>query len=399
MDLLGEPHRAAPAIHIAGTNGKGSTSRIAARLLEAHGLTTGLFTSPHLHHVEERYEVGGEQMTPLEFAEEIAELAPIVEYYEDRAGEGITYFELTTALAFAWFAERAVDVAVLETGLGGRLDASNVVDAEVAVVTTVGLEHTEYLGNTVAEIAAEKLAILPAGAPLVTGRLDEEAAAVAARFAGEGGGAWFRLGTEYRIGSTEQAVGGWVATVEGIYETYPDLFLALHGRHQIDNLAVAVAAVEALFGRPLDPAAVAEAAAAVTCPGRMEIVARDPLLMVDGAHNPPGVASLAGALGEEFASQRWQIVFGAMADKDIASMLGMLAPLAAGFTTVAADSSRALPSGELAALAEGEELGVPVIDGGSVADGLAAARETGGPVLVTGSIYVVGEARQALGLA
>ncbi|MBU1492709.1 MAG: dihydrofolate synthase [Actinobacteria bacterium] len=367
-------------------------------MLGAHGLAAGLFTSPHLHQVEERYEVGGAQMTPLQFADAIAEIAPIVEMYEQRAGEGITYFELTTALAFAWFAERAVDVAVIETGLGGRLDASNAADAAVAVVTTIGLEHTEYLGTTIAEIAGEKLAILPAGAPLVTGRLPDDAVAVAARVAEAQGGPWIRLGTEVRIGDVEMDDGGWLVTVEGVYDTYPDVFLGLHGRHQVDNLVVAIAAVEALFGRPLDPAAVREAGASVRCPGRMEIVSRDPLVMVDGAHNAPGVDALVEALREEFAAQRWQIVFGAMTDKSIDLMLAALAPRAAGFHMVAADSERAMPSADLARLA-GAAGHAPVFDAGSVATGVAAALATGEPVLVTGSIYVVGEARRALGLA
>ena len=395
---MADPQTGYPIIHIAGTNGKGSTARIAAELLSAHGLKPGLFTSPHLHHVEERYEVGGTEMSPLHFADAIAEIAPIVELYEDRAGEGVTYFELTTALAFSWFAEQAVDVAVIETGLGGRLDASNAADATVAVVTTIGLEHTEFLGATITEIAGEKLAIVPEGATLVTGRFVHDAMLVAARVAEERGAPWIRLGTEVRISDVEMDDGGWLVTIEGVHDAYREVLLGLHGRHQVDNLAVAIAAVEALFGRALDPEAVKEAGASVTCPGRMEIVAVDPLLMVDGAHNPPGVDALVGALREEFAAQRWQIVFGAMADKTVDEMLQALSPLAAGFHMVAADSDRAMPSADLALLAEtvGD---LPVSDVGSVADGIAAAQATGGPVLVTGSIYVVGEARQALELA
>jgi len=397
LELLADPQTAYPIIHIAGTNGKGSTARIVAELLSTHGLKPGMFTSPHLQHVEERYEVGGTQMSPLQFADAIAEIAPIVELYEDRVGEGITYFELTTALAFSWFAEQAVDVGVIETGLGGRLDASNAADATVAVVTTIGLEHTDYLGDTIAEIAGEKMAIVPEGARFVTGRLVDDAMAVATQVAEDQNAVWIRLGTEVRVGDVEMDDGGWLTSIEGVYEAYPDVFLGLHGRHQIDNLAVAIAAVEALFGRALDPGAVREAAASVTCPGRMEVVAREPLLMVDGAHNPPGVDALAGALREEFAAQRWQIVFGAMSDKAVDEMLAALGPLAAGFNMVAADSERAMPSADLARLAT-STVTVPVSDDGPVADGLAAARSTGHPVLVTGSIYVVGEARQALGL-
>ena len=179
--MLADPHLGYPIIHVAGTNGKTSVSRIATAILGAHGLHAGLFTSPHLHAVQERYEAGGEVMTPGQLASAMTEIAPVVEMYEARAGEGVTYFEVTTALAFAWFAERAVDIAVVETGLGGRLDASNAADGAVAVVTNVGLEHTEYLGDTITAIAGEKLAILPRGGRLVTGRLDPEAGAVAER--------------------------------------------------------------------------------------------------------------------------------------------------------------------------------------------------------------------------
>jgi len=399
LDLLAEPHTNYPIIHIAGTNGKGSTARIASALLSAHGLSPGLFTSPHLHHVEERYEVGGVVMTPGQFADAVAEIAPIVKLYEDRAGEGITYFELTTALAFAWFAERAVDVAVIETGLGGRLDASNAADATVAVVTTIGLEHTEYLGGTIPEIAAEKMAILPEGGVLVTGRLDDEAVAVAERVVQQQGASWMRFDADLRVADAEIDDGGWLVTIEGIYATYPDIRLALHGHHQVDNLAVAIGAVEALFGRELGPGSVAEAAATITSPGRMEVVARDPIVMVDGAHNPPGMAALAAALREEFPGVRWKIVFGAMSDKDVRAMLEMVRPFTAGLHALAAESERAMPAGDLAGLASdvlGGEIPVTVHD--SVVAGVQAATASGEPMLVTGSIYVVGEARVGLGL-
>ncbi|MCJ7724846.1 MAG: dihydrofolate synthase, partial [Acidimicrobiia bacterium] len=285
-----------------------------------------------------------------------------------------------------------------ETGLGGRLDATNAAEASVAVVTTIGLEHTEYLGDTIATIAGEKLAITTEGAPLVTGRLPADALEVAGRVAEDRSAPWVRLGTELRIGEVEMDDGGWLATIEGVYETYSDVFLALHGRHQVDNLAVAIGAVEALFGRALDVDAVREAAASIRCPGRMEIVLRDPLLMVDGAHNAPGMAVLVSALREEFAAQRWEVVFGVMSDKSIEEMLLALGPVAAGFHMVAADSERAVPSADLAGMAA-SIVAVPVADAGSVTDGLAAARATGRPVLVAGSLFVVGEARLALGLA
>jgi dihydrofolate synthase/folylpolyglutamate synthase len=398
LDVLADPHRGYPIVHVAGSNGKTSTSRMAAAICGAHGLVAGLFTSPHLQSVAERYEVGGEVMRPEEFAGMIEEIGPLVELWEQRSGDPVTYFEVTTALAFAWFAERAVDVAVVETGLGGRLDASNAADATVAVITTIGLEHTQYLGDTLGAIAGEKAAILPEGGTLVTGRLADEAAAVVARRVADQRAAWLRLGEDFRVGEAVQAVGGWLTTVEGIYDTYEDLPLHVHGRHQLDNLAVSLGAVEALLGRGLDRDAVVEATAGIVLPGRMEIARRHPVVMLDGAHNPQGVDGLASALAEEFPTTGWRLVFGVMADKDIASMVETLAPVATAVHTVAAaDSERALPSAEVAAAFEGLVDG-PIEAHDSVAEAVAAAIGGDDPVLVTGSLYVVGEARDALGL-
>lgn len=394
---MADPHLGYPVIHVAGSNGKTTTSRLAAALIQAHGLKPGLFTSPHLQAVEERFEVAGEPMQPDEMAAALAELRPFVDLFEERTGDGITYFELTAALAFSWFAERSVDAAVVEVGLGGRLDATNVVDAEVAVITSISLEHTEYLGDTLAAIAAEKAAILGAGRVLVTGHLPPEALEVARARAAATGSAWLRWGVDFSVSQATRGVGGWVVDLEGVYGSYPDVPLLLHGRHQTTNLAVAVAAAEAFFGRALDPAAVAEAAARTRSPGRMEVVRRDPLVILDGAHNPEGTAALAAALVEEFPTTKWSVVLGAMADKDLETMLQSLKPVAASLNAArAADSARARPAAEVAALAA-EVLGVPATAHGSVAEAVSAALGEGRPVLVTGSLYVVGEARSALG--
>ena len=396
---MADPHLGYPVIHVAGSNGKTTTSRLAAALLAAHGLTPGLFTSPHLQAVEERFEAAGEPMRPGELAAALTEMRPLVDLFEARTGDGITYFELTAALAFSWFAERAVEAAVVEVGLGGRLDATNVVDAEVAVITSISLEHTEYLGGTLGAIAAEKAAILGPGRVLVTGDLPPEALEVAGARAAATGAAWLRAGVDFSVSEATRAVGGWLVDLEGVYRPYPEVTLRLHGRHQTANLAVAVAAVEAFFGRALDPAAVAEAAAGARSPGRMEVVRRDPLVMLDGAHNSEGTAALAAALAEEFPQTRWTLVFGAMADKDVSAMLGLLGPAVSSLHAArAADSVRARPAGEVSALAA-EVLGVPVWAHGSVAEAVEAALGSGEPVLVTGSLYVVGEARSALGLA
>ena len=396
LDLLAEPHRTAPIIHVAGTNGKTSTSRMAAAILGAHGLDAGLFTSPHLQRVEQRYEVGGRVMTPDEFAAALAEIAPIVDLYEERSGDLVTYFELTTALAFAWFAERSVQASVIETGLGGRLDASNAADGAVAVVTSVALDHMDYLGDTIAAIAAEKLAILDKGAILVTGELSDEALAVAGEVAPAAAG-WFRWGAEYGIGDLHQSIRGWLVDVEGVFGAYEEIPLSAHGRHQVQNFTVAVAAVEGLLGRELDLDALRVAALELTLPGRMEVVRRSPLVMLDGAHNPGGAEALADALSEEFPTTRWHLVAGAMADKDVA---GILEPLRGLVTGAAVSSARgtARALGPEAMASEAAALGVPVTTHETVEDALAAATETGDPVLVAGSLYVVGEARTALGI-
>jgi dihydrofolate synthase/folylpolyglutamate synthase len=390
---MGDPHRSYPAIHVAGSNGKTTTARLAAGVLAA----PGLFTSPHLQAVEERFEVAGEVMGRDELGEALEDVLPFAELYEARHGDGITYFELTAALAFSWFASRAVDAAVVEVGLGGRLDATNVLEAAVAVITSISLEHTEYLGHTEAAIAGEKAAILGPGRVLVTGNLRPAALEVAGARAEATGSAWLRLGIDFGIAEAQPAVGGWLVSLEGVYRPYGGLRLPLLGRHQTANLAVAVAAVEAFFGRALDPDAVVEAAAAARSPGRMEVVRRQPAVLLDGAHNPEGSAALAAALAEEFPTTRWAVVFGAMADKDVPVMLSALAPAASSFfATRASGSERARPAGEVAALAAAA-MDVPVSSHDTVGEALEAALAAGGPVLVTGSLYVVGEARELLG--
>lgn len=395
--MLAHPEASYPIIHVAGTNGKTSTSRMAASLVSAMGLTSGLFTSPHLDSVEQRFEVGGFVMTPDELAAVITELAPIVDLFEERTGDGVTYFELTAAMAFSWLADRPVDVGVIEVGLGGRLDATNAATSAVAVVTSIGLEHTDYLGDTIPLIAAEKLAILDPESVLVTGDLVPEALAVADTTARAQRARWYRFGDDFQAVDLERTGRGWRFDLEGINGAYRGVELQIRGRHQVTNFATAVAAVEALFGRDLDEAAVREAAARVTSPGRMEVVASEPLVLVDGAHNPDGMSTLVAALDEEFAGWTWTVVFGVMKDKDVPKMLQHLRHTAGAIHTAAADSARAMSAGELGALV-GEVLGTTATPHDSVAEALRAAMAEAGPVLVTGSIYVVGEARAELGI-
>lgn len=389
---MGDPQEGYPKIHVAGTNGKTSTTRFATLLTVAHGLTTGTCISPHLQSTEERFGVNGRTATEEEFARAIADVAAFADLRPDVP---YSYFELIAAGAFAFFADQAVATAVVEVGLGGRLDATNVIDAEVCVVTSVGLDHTEFLGSDIAGIAAEKVAIAGPQSVLVSGPMPDAARSVIVERARELGIHHRAFGSDYDVAMAERGVGGWLVTLRGAEAEYPDVFLPLHGRHQLTNLAMAVAAVEALFGRALDPEAVRDAAAAATMPGRMEPVSWSPLVLIDGAHNQQGIEVLVDALREEFPTTRWQLVLGVMGDKDIGSMVATLAPIAAGVVTTAVDYSRAVPAGELAETVAGL-VDVPVLAADSVGEAIDMARAEAGPegaVLVCGSLYLVGEAR------
>lgn len=398
LDDMGNPHEGYPIIHVAGTNGKTSTARLATLILVAHGLTTGTYTSPHLQMVEERLAVNGRHATPEQFALAISDVAAFADLREGRGLQANSYFELNTAGAFAFFADQAVNAAVLEVGLGGRLDATNVVDAEVCVVTSIGVDHTEYLGEDIAGIAREKLAIAGPSSILVTGPLPDAALTEANATARELGIHHRLYGHDFSVGDAERGVGGWLVTIEGAESTYENLFLPIHGRYQLTNLAVSVAAAEALLGRKLDEDAVRKAAAAATMPGRMEPLSSAPLVMVDGAHNADGVATLVESLEEEFPTMRWHLLLGVMGEKNVELMVKILAPLIDGVVTTAVDNKRAVPAAELAQRVQGLA-DVPVLIGDTVEYGLDMARAEAGPdgaVLVTGSLYLVGEVRDLL---
>jgi dihydrofolate synthase/folylpolyglutamate synthase len=398
LEDMGSPHDGYPIIHVAGTNGKTSTARLATLILVGHGLTTGTYTSPHLQKVEERLAVNGRSATPDEFALAVGDVAAFADTREERGLEPNSYFELATGAAFAFFADQAVNAAVLEVGLGGRLDATNVVDAEVCVVTSIGKDHTEYLGDDIAGIAREKLAIAGPSSILVTGPLPDDALEEARACARELGIHHRLYGDDFRVGEAERGVGGWLVTIDGAETTYENLFLPVHGRYQLTNLAVAVAAAEALLGRKLDEGAVRTAAAAATMPGRMEPLSASPLVLVDGAHNADGVATLVDSLREEFPNIRWQLLLGVMGDKNIELMMETLEPLIDGVTTTAVDYKRAVPAAELAERID-PLVELPVLVADTVEHGLDMARaEAGsaGAVLVTGSLYLVGEVRDLL---
>ena len=303
LEMMGHPEEGYPIIHVAGTNGKTSTSRIVTAILAAHGLNTGTFISPHLQRVEERIGVNGRQASPEEFAQAMSDVAAFADIFERRGTDRLTYFELTTAMGFAWFSEMAVDVGVVEVGLGGRLDATNAARGEVAVVTGIDFDHTEFLGDSLAQIAAEKLAITKDGATLVTGLLPPEALHIATRVADEQSARHLAYQRDFLLEGSSQAVGGWLCQVSGVEGDYDDIFLPLLGRHQVLNMTVAIAASEALLGRALDGEALRRGMESVTSPGRLEPIASDPLVVLDGAHNRQGFASLARAQGLDHASE------------------------------------------------------------------------------------------------
>ncbi|MFP3915784.1 MAG: bifunctional folylpolyglutamate synthase/dihydrofolate synthase [Actinomycetota bacterium] len=397
VETMGSPHLGYPIIHVAGTNGKTSTTRLAALLLLSHGLRAGTYISPHLEVVEERLGADGRNATPEEFAQAVTDVAAFADLLEEREGIQFSYFELTTAAAFAYFAERAVESAVVEVGLGGRLDATNVTESKVAVLTGVDLEHTEYLGASVEEIAREKLAIAGPSSILVTGPLPPSVFDIADSTARDLGIEHRAFGRDFWV-EARPAVGGWAVDVNGSEEEYRSIHLPVHGRHQTVNAGVAVAAVEALLGRRLVTEAVAEAAAAFTAPGRMEVVGREPLLMLDGAHNPAAFKALDASLDEEFPTLRWVLVLGAMGDKDLETMVEHIGERLEAVVATSPEGERAIPAGEVAERVM-SRVQAPVEAVGDPDSALEVARQKAGSdggVLVAGSLYLVGEIRRAL---
>jgi dihydrofolate synthase / folylpolyglutamate synthase len=406
LDLLGSPQRSYPSIHITGTNGKTSTARMVDALLRGFGVRTGRYTSPHLESVTERIAVDGEPIGAERFAAAYDDVAPFVELVDGRHAEPVTFFELLTAMAFATFAETPVEVAVVEVGLGGRWDATNVVQAPVAVVTPIGLDHVGILGDTVEAIAAEKAGIIHPGAVVVQAPQSPGVAAVLAARAAEVGATTVRAGVDFGVRSRSIAVGGQMLSLEGIGGTYDEVFLPLYGAHQAGNASLALAAVEAIFGAggrgPIDAEIVQSAFASVTSPGRLEIVRRSPTVVLDGAHNPAGAAALADAMEEAFTFERLVAVVAMLDDKDAAGLLAALEPVVTSVVVTTNSSPRALGVAELTEIAD-EIVGDSRVqsaarldDALDLAIGEAEIDGPGGGVLVTGSIVTVGEARRLL---
>lgn len=408
VDLLGSPQTAYPVIHLAGTNGKSSTARIVESLLRAFGLRTGLMTSPHLADVRERIVLDGEPISRERFIAVYDDIEPYLPLVDQRFPDTpLSYFEVLTAMAFAAFADAPVGVAVVETGMGGSWDASNVADGAVAVITPVDIDHTDYLGPDIDTIAGEKAGIIKPGAVAVLAQQRLEAAQVLLQQCADVGADVLREGLEFGVRHRDVAVGGQLLALQTPAGIYDEVFLPLHGAHQAHNAAVALAAVEVFFGageRMLDVDTVREGFAAVESPGRMEIVRAEPTVMIDAAHNPHGAQALATALAEEFAFDRVIGVLGVMADKDVAGLLGALEPVLDGVVVTRAQNPRALPVDDLAAVARevfGDDRVVAVpelLDALDQAIALVDDPESpgGAGVVVTGSVVTAGQARALL---
>jgi dihydrofolate synthase / folylpolyglutamate synthase len=418
MSLLGDPQRACPVIHITGTNGKTSTARMTDVLLRSRGLRTGRFTSPHLVSIRERIVIDGAPISPERFVAAYDEVIPYVRLVDERHPVAMSFFEVLTGMAFAVFADTPVDVMVLEVGLGGRLDSTNVADGVVAVITPISLDHTRLLGNTVEEIAAEKAGIIKPGAVAVLAQQPLGAAEVLLRYAVEVGATVAREGVEFGVLSREQAVGGQQLTLRGLRGTYEDVYLPLFGLYQAGNAACALAAVEAFAGvsdgavsagtgAPLDADLVREAFAKVTSPGRLEVIRRSPTIIIDAAHNPAGMAATVAAIEESFSFARLSGVFAASGDKDVPGILAELEPLLADIVVTRNSSDRSMDPEETAELAaeifgEDRVQSAERLDDAieaAVASADEAVAETGpgtGGVLITGSVITAGDARRLL---
>ena len=412
VDLLGDPQRTFRAVHLTGTNGKTTTARMVDELLRGFGLRTGRYTSPHLASVAERIVVDGAPVSDRTFVEAYRELKPYIDLVDSRFETPLSFFEIVTALAFAIFADAPVEAAAIEVGMGGTWDNTNVVDAEVAVVLPVDLDHQQYLGTTIREIATEKAGIIKPGATAILAAQPVEAAEVLLRRAAEVEATVAREGLEFGVLERRVAVGGQFLTLQGLGGEYPEVFVPLHGAYQAQNAACALAAVEAFFGAgagsgALDIETVRGAFAGVRSPGRLEPVRSAPTILVDAAHNPHAMRATVAALGEAFSFRRLVAVLAVLGDKDVVGLLELLEPVADEIVVTQSSSPRALPVDALAARAV-EVFGAdrvtvePRLDDALEA-AVRLAEETGDDVLsgsgvlVTGSVVTAGEARVLLG--
>ena len=408
-ELLGEPQRNFRAVHLTGTNGKTSTSRMIETLLRALDLRTGRFTSPHLERMSERISIDGEPLDDEAFVRAFNEVAPYTHLVDADQDHPLSFFETIVAMAFAAFADAPVDVAVVEVGMGGSWDATNVVDADVAVVLPVAVDHAKYLGDDPVAIAREKAGIIKPGSVAVLAEQTPEVATVLLERAAEVGATVAREGVEFGVLSRTPAVGGQMVSLQGLRGAYDDVFLPLYGAHQAQNAAVALAAVEAFAGSgELDEDLVRAAFAEVTSPGRLEIIRRSPTIVLDAAHNPHGAEALAAALEDSFAFSPLVGVMGVMEDKDHEGLLNVLEPHLAYLVCTQNSTPRSMSAAALGRAAVevfGEDRVSVVPDLSDAIERGATLAEAGeaidvsigsGAVLVTGSVVTVGEARSLL---
>nr|WP_245757471.1 folylpolyglutamate synthase/dihydrofolate synthase family protein [Amycolatopsis xylanica] len=416
LHLLGEPHRGYPVLHVAGTNGKGSTTRMIDALLTRMGLRVGRYTSPHLQLVTERIALDGQPISAAKYVDLYEDIAPFVSMVDGAGGPDavpMSKFEVLTGMAFAAFADAPVEAAVIETGMGGTWDATNVADGEVAVITPISLDHTDYLGTDVTKIAAEKAGIIKPGSVAILAEQDENVLKVLLERAIEVDASVARAGSEFGVLEREIAVGGQLLKLQGLGGVYDQIFLPLHGAHQAANAALALAAVEAFFGagkdRQLVAEAVREAFAEVEMPGRLERVRAAPTVILDSAHNPHGARALAQALTDEFAFRKLAAVVAVMSEKDALGILEALEPAISDIVVTVNSSPRSMPLLEL------NDLAISVFgeDRVRAESSLDAAVETaiglveqhddpeeplaGGGVLITGSVVTAGDARTLFG--
>jgi len=409
-ELLGEPQSAAPVIQLTGTNGKSSTSRMIDALVRSLGLRTGRFTSPHLQRINERIDLDGEPLSDEDFVRVYEEVTPFARMVDERSEHPLSFFEMMVAMAYAAFADAPVDASIIEVGMGGAWDATSVADAKVAVITSVKVDHAEYLGDSPELIAAEKSGIIKPGGRAVFATQQPEVLDVLMARAMEVGAPVVREGVDFGVESRVPAVGGQQFTLAGLGGRYEDILLPLHGAHQARNAALALATVETFTGGdPLDVELVREAFGTVRSPGRLEVVRRGPTVLLDAAHNPDGVATMLATVQQEFSFSPLVGVLGMMADKDVDEMIRLFEPVLAHVVCTQNASDRCMPAEELARLATdvfgSERVSVaPRLDD-AIAEGIERAESAegyedaigSGGVLVTGSVVTAGEARTLLG--
>ena len=405
VDILGSPQLSYPTIHVGGTNGKTTTSRMIDSLLFEMGLRTGRFTSPHLESYLERISINGQPIDAKALIFSFNDISPYLDLMDSKFENPISFFEAITALAFAAFAEHPIDVGVIEVGMGGQWDATNVVAADVSVITPIGLDHMEYLGNTISEIAATKAGIIKEQGFIVLAQQTPEAAVELLRRAAEVGADVAREGLEYSIDSRAIAVGGQLISITGLRGHYDDIFLPLHGKHQASNAAAALIAVEAFFGeQDLDIDAVRAGFANVTSPGRCEVIHRDPTIILDAAHNPHGAKAIAETMQSEFTFDEVTGIVALMADKDALGILQALEPVMNLVIVTTNSSERSMNVADLSKLATqvfgadrvfAEETLEGAIDR-AVKDSVRPLSDESLAILITGSVVTVGEARTAV---